>query len=77
MSREDLPRRMQRTSTLKSCAEAEMVLVTFEDLKPGTEYEIRWCCQNAMGRSPFSGPLVLKTNPNHPDQPFAVAVDSL
>lgn len=73
---EDLPRRMQRTSTLKSCT-GQSYKVTFEDLKPGTEYEIRWCCQNAMGRSPFSGPLVLKTNPNHPDQPFAVAVDSL
>lgn len=73
---EDLPRRMQRTSTLKSCT-GQSYKVTFQDLKPGTEYEIRWCCQNAMGRSPFSGPLVLKTNPNIPDQPFAVAVDSL
>ena len=29
--------------------------VSFGGLRPGTEYEIRWCCTNSMGQSPFSG----------------------
>lgn len=73
---EDLPRRISRTSTPSACT-GQSYKVHFEGLRPGTTYEITWCCQNGVGRSPQSGPLVLTTHPAEPDQPPPVAVDSL
>ncbi|CAJ1393724.1 unnamed protein product [Effrenium voratum] len=65
-----------RKSSLECCTGRSYV-VNFSNLRPGTEYEITWRCRNAMGQSPFSGALLVKTDPAAPDQPPPIAVESL
>ncbi|OLP98479.1 hypothetical protein AK812_SmicGene19058 [Symbiodinium microadriaticum] len=50
-------KRLETTSTAESCT-GRAYQVRFDDLRPGTKYEISWACHNAVGQSPFSSSLV-------------------
>eukprot|EP00439_Symbiodinium_sp_Y106_P051083 s606_g6.t2 len=69
-------KRLETTSTVESCT-GRAYQVRFDDLRPGTKYEISWACHNAVGQSPFSSPLQVETTSAQPDQPPPIAVASL
>eukprot|EP00930_Biecheleria_cincta_P048603 TRINITY_DN3388_c0_g3_i1.p1 TRINITY_DN3388_c0_g3~~TRINITY_DN3388_c0_g3_i1.p1 ORF type:complete len:2312 (-),score=361.26 TRINITY_DN3388_c0_g3_i1:366-7250(-) len=49
---------------------------SFEDLRPGSEYEIFWSCKNSVGRGPVSSPVRLKTLAAIPDKPVDILITS-
>jgi len=69
-------RRLNTASSFVNCT-GRAYRVMFENLRPGTQYEICWSCQNAIGQSSFSSPLQIQTDPAQPDQPPPIAVASL
>lgn len=43
-----------------------------QNLLPGTDYEVKWCAANSLGRGIFSPPVVITTLSNVPDVPSTV-----
>jgi len=48
----------------------------FKDLRPGSEYEIFWSCNNSVGRGPTSSPVRFTTVAAIPDKPPDIMIAS-
>lgn len=63
-------------ATFERCT-GVMYKVDFQNLRPGSDYEVSWSCKNAVGHGPVSCPIGLTTLPAVPDKPYDIAVTGL
>jgi len=48
------------------------LLYTLRGLLPGTDYELKWCAENEVGRGLFAKAVVMMTQPDAPDMPSSL-----